>query len=168
MSQTVLLNADYSFLNVINWQRAIKLIVRNKVEVVEEYADKVISNAEKTVQFLMPKVLRLVNLVRSVYKNKVKFSKRNVLVRDGYACIYCGSQSNLTLDHVIPRSKGGKSNFENCVTCCRDCNFKKGNRTPKEAHMRLLKRPYRPTVIDFLIKKMKKTGLEEFFDLTKL
>jgi 5-methylcytosine-specific restriction endonuclease McrA len=89
------------------------------------------------------------------------------LVRDNYTCCYCGSHDELTLDHVIPRSKGGKSNFENCVASCKKCNTNKGNRTPGEACMKLLKRPYKPTVIDFLIKKMKKMGLEEVFDLTK-
>ena len=84
------------------------------------------------------------------------------MVRDGFRCVYCGTSSRLTIDHVIPASKGGKNNFDNCVTACQPCNNKKGNRTPNEANMFMKKRPYAPTISEFIRLKMKQLGVEDF------
>ena len=93
---------------------------------------------------------------------KVPFSKRNMLTRDYFKCVYCGSKKQLTIDHVIPTSKGGKTTFENCVTACIDCNNKKKNRTPSEANMFLARRPTHPTISEFLRIKMELLGLDKF------
>jgi 5-methylcytosine-specific restriction endonuclease McrA len=161
MEQVIILNSDYSFLNVVSWKKAVKLMVKGKAEVVK-YSNKMIHNAEKTVEMLIPKVLRIIKLIRCVYKNKVPFSKRNVLVRDGFVCMYCGSEERrLTIDHIIPKSKGGKSNFENCVASCKPCNNKKNDRTPREAGMTLIKQPSVPTIMEFFKIRMKKFGVDD-------
>ena len=99
-----------------------------------------------------------------IYKNKVPYSKRNIFVRDGYRCMYCGSKDNgkLTVDHVIPQSKGGRSTFENCVAACRPCNLKKGHRIPSEAKMFMKRQPYAPTIYEFIRLKMKYYKIDEF------
>jgi len=161
MEKVILLNSDYSFLNVVSWKRAVRLMVKGKAEVVEA-SNKIIRNAERTIELLIPKVLRLVKLVRSIYKTKVPFSKKNVMVRDNFTCAYCGkTEQRLTIDHIIPKSKGGKSTFENCVASCKPCNNRKNNRTPSEANMFLKKKPFQPTIMEFFIIKMKRLGVYE-------
>ena len=129
MSHCILLNADYSFLNLVNWKRALCLMAKGKVEVVKDSRATVLSAAGKI--FRVPAVLRLIKLIRTIYRAGVAFTKRNVLVRDGFRCAYCGSpRDRLSIDHIIPRSRGGKTTFENCVAACKICNLKKGGRTP--------------------------------------
>ena len=106
--------------------------------------------------------IKLIKVIRMIYKNRVPFSKRNVIVRDGYTCVYCHSQRDLTIDHIIPTSRGGKSTFENCTTSCRACNNKKGNRTPSEANMYMDKQAYAPTISEFLRLKMKQLGVDAY------
>lgn len=159
MERAVVLNADYSFLGLVSWKRAIKLIVKEKVEVIRS-SDREICNGEGCA-IKVPLVLRLVHLVRYVYKNKVPFTRKNIYVRDRHQCQYCGSQEKLSIDHVIPTSKGGKNNFENCVACCVPCNTYKDDRTPREAGMSLRKRPHEPTIMEFLILKMKTLGVDQ-------
>jgi len=134
------------------------LIVKEKVEVLK-YTDKTIFNAEKTFTMKIPAVIKLIKAIRSLYRNRVPFSKRNVMVRDGFVCAYCGSNDSLTIDHVLPASRGGKSTFENCVTACKKCNSKKGNSTPSEVHMFLKKKPYAPTISEFIKIRMEKLGI---------
>jgi 5-methylcytosine-specific restriction endonuclease McrA len=158
MAQCILLNADYSFLNIVDWKRALRLVVKNKVKVLS-YSARTIKGVEGA-QVPVPAVMRLVKLIRSVYRSRVPFSKRNVLIRDGYHCAYCGNtDGRLTIDHIIPRSRGGRSTFENCVACCRACNLKKGCRTPNEARMYLRKRPVQPTISEFLRIRLQRMGI---------
>ena len=136
------------------------LVFAEKVKVLK-YSDRIIQGVEKV--FRAPAVLVLIKVVRSVYRGKVPFSKKNILVRDRFACAYCGKIARpLTLDHVIPRSKGGKTNWENCVASCRACNCKKGARTPREARMHPIKRPYQPTIAEFIRIRLKQSGVYDF------
>jgi len=155
----VLLNADYSFLNMVSWKRAMCLVAKGKVQVLS-YSERIIRGAEGAI-FKAPAVMRLIKLIRTIYRARVPFSKRNVLIRDGFRCVYCGAGGPmLTVDHIVPVSRGGASSFENCVACCRSCNMAKGCRTPNEACMYLKKRPYQPTISEFLRMKFKQLGLE--------
>jgi len=144
MERTLLLNQGYEPLATISWQRAISLLTLGKVEVIEEY------DRELRSRFLvirMPAVVRLLNRFRR-HKQAVKFSRRNILARDNWKCQYCGDRiktDEMTQDHVVPRSRGGKTNWENIVTACSDCNAKKANRTPKQAGMKLKKKPLKPS-----------------------
>jgi 5-methylcytosine-specific restriction endonuclease McrA len=161
MERIVLLNSDYSFLNTIDWKKAMCLMSKGKVEILHA-SDRVIRNAEKTWEVFIPHVLRLVKLVRSVYRTRVPFSKRNVLHRDKFICQYCGiKQKKMTIDHVYPKSRGGKTNFENCVAACKSCNNSKGNRTPSEVNMGLRKQPVQPTIMEFIQAKMIALGVDK-------
>lgn len=163
MAQCILLNADYSFLNVVEWKRALRLIINNKVRVLK-YSSHYIKGAQGLI-IRIPAVMRLVRLIRSIYRSRVPFSKRNVLIRDGFVCVYCGEHhGKMTIDHIIPKSQGGGSSFENCVACCRTCNVSKGNRTPSEARMFLQKRPFQPTISEFMRFKLIRLNLGELWD----
>lgn len=164
---TIVLNADYTYLNIIPWQKAIKLLIKDKAEVIKETNTQV-KNCDNKYSFSIPLVLKLVKMVQIVYKNKVPFSRKNIFVRDQYTCQYCGAKENLNIDHIVPSSKGGKTCFENCMTSCVECNTKKGNRTPEEAQMTLKRKPYEPTIIEFLTYKMKHTGVYEFLKDIKI
>lgn len=142
---TLLLNASYEPLSVISWQRAVTLLFSDKVEVLSVYDDREIRSVSFSIQ--MPSVVRLLRYARRRLLG-IKLSRQNVFIRDGYACQYCGRtppEVELSIDHVLPRSRGGRTSWENITTCCMACNREKGSRTPMEAGMALLRLPYRPT-----------------------
>ncbi|MBL7178732.1 MAG: HNH endonuclease [Pseudomonadota bacterium] len=160
MTQCILLNADYTFLNVVNWKRAMCLMAKGKVQVLR-HSERIVRTAEGII-VKIPAVMKLIKLIRALYVNRVPFSKKNVLVRDGFQCAYCGTErQKLTIDHIIPKSKGGKATFENCVTSCKPCNNVKGDRTPREAKMFLRVKAYQPTISEFLRLKVKKLGIKD-------
>ncbi|MBI4641484.1 MAG: HNH endonuclease [Candidatus Tectomicrobia bacterium] len=143
MFNVLLLNATYEPLKVISWQRAITLLTLGKVEVIEEYDREV-----RSVSFVlkMPSVVRLLRFIRAP-KQKVRFSRHNIYARDKFSCQYCRKpypSEDLTYDHVIPRARGGLTEWTNIVTSCISCNKKKGGRTPEEAGMKLLRKPETP------------------------
>lgn len=161
MKTTVVLNADFTYLNTVTWKKAMKMLIKEKAEVLKEAERKI--HSVSSVMYRVPLVLRLVRLVKVVYNNKVPWSRRNVFIRDNFTCQYCGTKySKLELEHVVPVSRGGKTSFENCVASCKRCNNRKGNKTPEEVGMKLLKRPHEPTIMEFLIHKMKSTGAYDF------
>ena len=163
MNSVIVLNADYGFLNTVNWKKAFNMLIKEKVEVIK-YADNMVSSADGQV-YKIPAILRLLKLIRTVYRNKVPFSKKNVMVRDGFTCQYCGvKNTRLTIDHVYPKSKGGKSSFENCTTSCKECNNKKGDRLCREVKMYPKKIPNAPTISEFLMLKMKTLGIKEILN----
>jgi 5-methylcytosine-specific restriction endonuclease McrA len=160
MSHCVLLNADYTFLNLIDWKRAVCLLAKGKVEVLK-HSDSVVKSPGG-IEFKIPSIMRLIKLIRTIYRTGVAFNKKNILVRDGFRCAYCGEKSQkLTIDHIIPRSRGGRDSFENCVAACRSCNRRKGGRMPSEANMHLILKPYQPTISEFLRMRLKRLGIND-------
>jgi 5-methylcytosine-specific restriction endonuclease McrA len=145
MEQTLLLNATYEPLKVVDWRKAVMLLCQGKVEVISEY-DREIRSV--TVSFKLPSVIRLLRLVRIKRRfDHVPFSRLNIYARDEYTCQYCGMvhhTSDLTFDHVTPVAQGGRKDWENIVTCCVTCNRLKGGRTPDQAGMKLIRPPRRP------------------------
>ncbi len=158
MEGVIVLNADYTYLNIIDWKRAIKLLVQKKVEVVK-YGERIIRGFNREIK--IPLIVKLIKFVRAVYKSSVPLSKRNIFIRDQYICQYCGKscRKHPTIDHIIPKSRGGKFTWNNVVTACMRCNQKKGSKLPSEAGMSLIKRPNRPTISEFLHLKMKLLGI---------
>jgi 5-methylcytosine-specific restriction endonuclease McrA len=143
MEQVLLLNITYEPLRIINWKKAITLFLLGKVEVLEEYGHEIHS---VSFSVKLPSVVRLLWLVKRP-KTPIRFSRQNIYARDKYACQYCGKKfpsEELSYDHVIPKSRGGKTEWGNIVTCCFRCNRKKGGRTPKEARMKLIRKPSFP------------------------
>ena len=127
-------------------QRSVKLLFLEKAELLHDDPEKVIRTVND--EYSYPSVIRLRRYINLPYA-KIVLSRRNIMKRDRHTCQYCGTKSDLTLDHVLPRSRGGADSWENLVTACNQCNVKKGNRTPDEASMPLDIEPYRPVHITF-------------------
>ncbi len=137
-SKVLVLNASYEPLNVCSWRRAVVLIFKGKAEQIEHNGKVIYKDLE------VPTVIRLRRYIKAPYK-EIPLTRRNLMYRDHYSCQYCGHKTpDLTIDHVIPTSRGGTNTWDNVVACCQKCNVKKGNHTPKEASMHLLKHPRVP------------------------
>lgn len=156
--KALVLNLDYSPIAVCSVQRAFLLIYLRKADIVkanDSYSFHTVSDT-----FSMPSVIKLSRYVNVPYKGMV-LTRENVFKRDGFKCQYCGTTKELTLDHLIPKAKGGKSSWSNLVTACKRCNSRKGNYSPEEAGLQLTFRPYRPSYIMYL-KFMSGNSLEEW------
>jgi len=141
----LVLNASYEPINIVPARRALTLVLGGKA-LVEERSKFVIRTSKINVP--VPSVIRLVSYRRIPRQNR-SISRKGILLRDGSTCQYCRSTlppKDLTLDHVIPRSRAGESTWENLVACCFPCNNRKGNRTPQEAGMVLAKQPRQITI----------------------
>ena len=138
----LVLNATYEPINVCTVRRAIVLLLKARAEVLECGSQTL--HSERT-SLARPFVIRLtayVRVPRDAHRRKI--TRRAVFARDDWTCQYCGARSNLTVDHVIPRSKGGASSWENIVASCAPCNRRKGNALPRQAGMKLSKQPRTP------------------------
>ena len=136
----LVLNASYEPINVCAARRALVLMLKG-VAAAEEHAREHVHSPSRTIP--VPSVIRLLEYRRIPHQTRA-LSRKNILIRDRNTCQYCGhlfSSSELTLDHVTPRSRGGESNWENLVACCHRCNNRKGNRLPEEASMHLVRAP---------------------------
>jgi 5-methylcytosine-specific restriction endonuclease McrA len=147
--RVLVLNASYEPINVCTVRRATVLVLKERAEVIEHATWSL--HAE-TFTMARPVVIRLVTYVRIPRDaHSRKITRRAVFARDGWACQYCGSKhGSLTVDHVIPRSKGGGSTWENIVTCCAPCNRRKGDRLPKQADMHPRHAPKPPPATIFV------------------
>ncbi len=150
--ETLVLNVKYEPVTRVSWQRAVILLWEGKVEVVEEYEDRVVRSV--TLEFQMPSVVRFLRHIRGK-RRAIKFSRDNVYVRDKGRCQYCGTavpRHEFTYDHVVPRRHGGLTRWENVVVSCTPCNQRKGGRTPSEAHMTLITAPVRPKALPDVVR----------------
>jgi 5-methylcytosine-specific restriction endonuclease McrA len=148
VQQVLVLNASYEPLNVCTVRRAHVLLYKGKAEVVE-HLDQPLRSA--TGSFVWPHVIRLLNYVRVPRAIQRKISRRALFARDGWRCVYCGtSGGRLTLDHVVPRSRGGESIWENVVTACAPCNLRKGDRSLEQVGMELKTKPRAPQPVLFI------------------
>jgi len=199
MSQECLkLNSAYMPVDIIDWEEAVTLWTAKKAEIVSTYEDRLLHTGNRFTKpefgaaerFMratydhnleswktvieMPAVIRLFEFIAP--KRHIKFfesfTRQNVYERDGGKCMYCGqevSRNKFTFDHVIPKSRGGHTNWNNIVCCCLKCNSKKDNRTPEEAGMRLIKKPFAPVIADNfnsgMIKRLK--GISRIFNNQK-
>jgi 5-methylcytosine-specific restriction endonuclease McrA len=157
--RTLSLNADYMPLSMISWQKALTLQYKDKVDIVDFYKNDFIRGVHGA-KYPVPAVVRCRKFTKP--KRTVKYSRRNVFTRDSMTCQYCGERANsftdLTLDHVFPRSswkkkqvKGTPTRWRNMVACCQPCNTKKAARTPSEAGMKLLNKPIEPLPYTFIM-----------------
>jgi 5-methylcytosine-specific restriction endonuclease McrA len=147
-SAVLVLNQNYEPLNVCNSRRALILIDRGKAEVLE-HSEGTIRTPSRA--FARPSVIRLVYMIRRP-RPQMRLSRREIFLRDRHTCQYCGRSSHdLTLDHVLPRHRGGEHSWENLVSACKQCNHRKAGRTPKEAHMQLLREPFRPRANSYYV-----------------
>ncbi|MGH2905509.1 MAG: HNH endonuclease [Solirubrobacterales bacterium] len=146
--RVLVLNASFEPINVCTVRRAIVLILKEKAEVIDEHELEL--HAEK-LSMTRPSVIRLRTYVRIPYKSfRRKITRRAVFARDGWECQYCGKRGSLTMDHVIPRSKGGDTSWENVVACCAGCNRRKGDRSVSQSGMQLRTHPRAPHATIFI------------------
>ena len=149
----LLLNGSYEPLNLCTVRRGVELLFLGKAELLHSYPGRPL-RSERT-SFPRPSVIRLKYYVK-VHRNGIPLTKRNILRRDNYTCQYCGRKGeDMTIDHVIPRSHGGEDSWENLVCACSECNARKGERTPGQAGMKLLRKPHRPSHIQLLVAEVK-------------
>lgn len=144
----LVLNADfrplsYYPLSLWPWQEVVKAVFQDRVDVVSTY-NKVVRSP--SIEFQLPSVVSLKQYVDQ--DRPPAFTRFNLFLRDSFSCQYCGCASELTFDHIIPRSRGGRTTWENIVTACAPCNLKKGGRTPREASMHPGKAAARPTMYE--------------------
>ena len=139
MGQVLVLNASYEPLNITTWRRAMVMMIKGKAESLEQDTTREIRRGTH-----LPTVIRLRHYVHVPFR-QLPLTRRNLYQRDHHTCQYCGARDQpLSVDHVVPRSRGGSDTWENVTTACLSCNVRKGNRTPKEAGMPLHRAPHRP------------------------
>lgn len=158
-AKVLLLNSSYEPLSICDAQKAIVLLFCGKAVTVSHHPDRFICTVSDS--YPLPSVVRLTFYVRVPYK-KIMLNRKNIFRRDNFQCQYCGStERTLTIDHMLPRSRGGEDSWENLITACGPCNSKKGNRTPQEAGMPPMKKPIRPSHI-MLMRKFITTVAEDW------
>lgn len=143
MSKVLVLNFDYTPLNVTSLQRGFVLVDKGKAEIVKADENPIITSYKNYVRPIIIRLLKYIN-----FRNRgFRVNRNRIFRRDNHECVYCGSKKELTIDHVIPRSKGGRNTWTNLVTCCQKCNLKKGDKTLEESRMHLRIKPYEPSYI---------------------
>jgi 5-methylcytosine-specific restriction endonuclease McrA len=153
--KALLLDSSYYPIQIIDWKRAMILFFTDRAEVVEHHQDLEINSTNKS--YKLPKVMRLFGSFKNF--SRVKFNRSNIFYRDRHQCQYCGDKfkaDELTFDHVMPKSRGGLSSWENIVSCCATCNNKKAARTPEEWGKKLLKIPIEPKWTPMMVLRLSK------------
>ena len=147
--RVLVLNASYEPINVCTVRRAAVLILKNRAEILEEGDWALRAESFTLARPVVIRLLTYVRIPRDAHRRKI--TRRAVFARDRWTCQYCGHErANLTVDHVIPRSRGGSSSWENIVTCCAPCNRRKGDRLPRQANMLPAQAPKAPSATIFI------------------
>ena len=149
MESILVLNADYTPINITDLKRAFNLIYKGKAEIIKHNnISPIVTELRK---YRRPTIIRFLRYITIPFR-KVHLNRQNIFRRDKYKCVYCGekTKNKLTIDHVTPKSKGGNNTWQNLVTCCKSCNIKKDDKTLEEVGMTLNTVPYRPTYIQFV------------------
>ncbi|MCX6646776.1 MAG: HNH endonuclease [bacterium] len=156
--KVLVLNLDYQPINICGTRRAVKLLYLGKAEIIEG-RQTYLNSPSGSIQY--PSVIKLSYLIYRPHP-EVKLSRKSVLARDGYRCQYCGRTNvKMTIDHIVPRNKGGGFKWENLVCACHACNAKKGDRTPQDAGMKLISQPKRPSYIPYISYAIVDRGMGE-------
>lgn len=147
--RVLVLNSSYEAINICTAKRAVRMLLTEKADLIEPGEIEVRSSFYS---MPMPEVIRLRRYIRLPHR-PIPYCRKNILLRDNYACQYCGERKRpeeLTLDHVVPISKGGVDSWHNVVTACKKCNHRKGNHLLEETNMHLLSKPRKPTLPTYL------------------
>lgn len=162
MKNTLLVSHSYEFLNFISERKLYKLLFVGKIEIISTWNDKIEWMGE---EINLPSIVKLTHPIKRYFNTALLNCNRpNLIKRDNSQCQYCAkflSRADTTIDHVLPKSRGGKTSFLNCVIACKTCNNIKDNKTPEEAKMKLLNKPSMPT---FNKKQSYKDGSMHWFD----
>ena len=158
MEKVLVLNADFTPINVTTVYKGFTLVSKGKAEILKASDRPLLSGMG---EFVRPLIIRLLNFVK--YRiHKLKINRQRLYRRDNHECAYCGSKRNLTIDHIIPKSRGGQNTWMNLVTCCSSCNRLKDDKTPEEAGMKLNIKPYEPTIFSEIINSSIEDIWEDF------
>lgn len=147
INKVLVLNSDYQPINICSVRRAFNLILNGRADIIKDYKNSPLKSGNY--EFPRPSIIRIKKYVIVPYR-KIQVSRHNIFKRDGFQCNYCNNKTELTIDHVLPKSRGGLSTWDNMTTCCMKCNRFKDNRTPEEAHMTMRITPYKPNLLIFL------------------
>ena len=158
MDKVLVLNSDYTPINVTSLVRGFILVDKGKAEVLKSGNDPIVSGQK---QYIRPLIIRLLSYVRFRVK-PLKINRHRIFKRDDYKCSYCGTSKNLTIDHILPKSRGGGNTWLNLTTCCKNCNRIKDNKTPEEAGMKLINKPFEPSLFSEVINPTISEIWEEF------
>ncbi|KIZ17960.1 HNH endonuclease [Streptomyces natalensis] len=161
MRETLVLNASFEPLSTVSLRRAVVLVMQDKAVV--ENAHPGLRIRAASVDVPVPRVIRLSRYVRVPFRRRASWSRRGVLVRDQHRCAYCGRRAT-TVDHVVPRAQGGEDTWLNTVASCAEDNHRKADRTPEQAGMRLLRKPFEPTPADAMLSALGVSVREELPD----
>ena len=156
MNDVILLDSDYQFVNSINWKKAVRLMVKGKVEVVKESTCRI-------GDFVLPLVLKLFKSFSYLLGKKMRWSRENIYERDHFTCQYCSAKlakHSVTIDHVVPQCRGGKNTWENTVCCCKSCNHEKGDTGVEDYHRNLIRKPKAPTVGEYFRARLENIGFD--------
>jgi 5-methylcytosine-specific restriction endonuclease McrA len=157
MRETLVLNASFEPLSTVALRRAVVLVMQDKAVVEQAHPGLRIRAA--AIDLPVPQVIRLSRYVRVPFRRRAPWSRRGVLARDRHRCAYCGHRAT-TVDHLVPRSRGGGDTWLNTVAACAEDNHRKADRTPEQAGMRLLSKPFEPTPADALVLALGLSGRE--------
>lgn len=162
--RTLVLNSGYEPVRVVSWQKAMILLLTEKAELLKSH-NRFVRSVHRT--FQLPQIIKLKRYIKnfSLAAGGICYSRQNVFKRDKFICQYCSkklTEKMATIDHVLPRSRGGTDTWENTVCCCVQCNSRKGCRTPDEAHMKLVKAAKRPPIKNTLSDMMEEFESDEF------
>ncbi|MEC4020992.1 HNH endonuclease [Streptomyces sp. H27-D2] len=161
MRETLVLNASFEPLSTVTLRRAVVLVLQDKAVV--EQAHPGLRIRASAVELPVPQVIRLCRYVRVPFRRQAPWSRRGVLVRDRHRCAYCGRRAT-TVDHLLPRSRGGADSWLNTVAACSEDNGRKADRTPEQAGMRLISGPFEPTPSQTLLLALGVSGRERLPD----
>lgn len=145
--RVLVLNFDYRPITITNVQKAFLMVFLEKAEMVAKSNGYTLRSISKA--YPQPSVIKLKRYINAPFK-QVMLTRQNVFRRDGFACVYCNSKKNLTIDHVVPRSQNGKSTWTNLVTACQNCNSAKGNKSPEQVGFKMEVKPFRPSYATFI------------------
>lgn len=138
----LVLNSDYSPINVTSLNRGFALVYKGKAEILKSSDNPIVCGVK---EYVRPVIIRLLKYI-SFQRRRIRVNRHRIMKRDNYSCIYCGSKKDLTIDHVIPKSKGGQNTWSNLVACCSPCNLRKGDKSLVEVNMKMIKKPTEPNI----------------------
>lgn len=158
MDRVLVLNSDYTPINVTTLIRGFVLVSKGKAEILRSGRRPIMTGQ---IEYVRPLIIRLLTYVRFRVK-PLRINRQRIFKRDGFKCSYCGISKNLTIDHILPKSRGGGNTWLNLTTCCKNCNRIKDNKTPEEAGMKLLNTPFEPSIFSDVINPTISEIWEEF------
>jgi len=165
MGKALLIDRNYMALSIITWKKAIKLMVKGKAETIETNNRITITRYADSMS--IPSIVRLVvDIPWRAHQSRMKFSRKNVMIRDNFECQYCEAKLGKggTIDHVVPKTRGGRTTYQNCVACCKTCNNYKADKTVEQSGFKLKVKPKKPSFLSLYRRHLGNNSPQEWKD----